>query len=69
MTESKDLKKKYKWYDLHLFGIDINPWVAVGLGAFGFLLKGGVLEPILQLLFILGIIKLIVGWRNKRKSK
>jgi len=63
------LKKKYKWYDLHFFGININPWVAVVLGAFGFILRGGILEPILVLLFILGIVKLIADWRNKRNSK
>ena len=68
MSENEGTKKKYKWYDLHIFGIDINPWIAVGLGAFGFLLKGSILEPILVLLFLLGIIKLIVSWVNKRKK-
>ena len=27
MSENEGSKKKYKWYDLHIFGIDINPWI------------------------------------------
>ena len=69
MAMEQGTKKQYKWYDLHVFGVDINPWFAVVIGAFGFLLRGGILEPILQLLFLLGIIKLIVDWNNKRKAK
>ncbi|MGZ6302414.1 MAG: hypothetical protein ACXWPG_09730 [Ktedonobacteraceae bacterium] len=64
-------KRKYQWYDLHFFGIDINPYVAIGIGILTFLLGGnlgGALQPIGLILSILGIIKLVVNWRKKEKK-
>ena len=64
-------KRKYHWYDLHIFGIDINPYVAIVIGMFVFLLGGnlgGALQPIGLVLLILGIIKILVYWRRKERN-
>lgn len=67
-TESK--KKKYRWYDLHFFGLTINPWFAVIFGLISLILGGTLgqaLKPIGLVLLILGAIKITTDMTRKKK--
>lgn len=70
MDNQNQAKKRYKWHDLHIFGITINPWFAVIFGLITLILGGNLgqaLKPIGLVLLILGIIKIVMDMTRKKK--
>lgn len=70
MNNSNQEKKKYKWHDLHIFGITINPWFAVVFGLITLIIGGTLgqaLKPIGLVLLILGAVKIAIDMTSKKK--
>lgn len=66
------MKKTHGFFDLHVFGKNISPKVAVIVGAFNFLLAGGILKFPLEVLFFLGLFWMYKDWRkspNRERNK